>query len=151
MSDWLFLGQPVDEPPLNAVGFIYRIERLDTGRKYIGKKLLQFKRTKQVKGVKKKMGGCAADAWIEVRTTSSDAPAGIRIPSIVFSTTRVPCAIAVSADFCVIAFAFSKTVLASATLGNEAIVAAVKAAVALTTGLAFCSVGGKIAGADSGV
>lgn len=55
MSDWLFLGQPVDEPPLNAVGFIYRIERLDTGRKYIGKKLLQFKRTKQVKGVKKKM------------------------------------------------------------------------------------------------
>lgn len=55
MSDWLFNGNPVDEPPEKQVGFIYRITRLDTGRQYIGKKLLQFKRTKQVKGVKKKM------------------------------------------------------------------------------------------------
>lgn len=55
MSDWIYNGAPVGEPPAGAVGFIYRITRLDTGRQYLGKKLLQFKRTKQVKGVKKKM------------------------------------------------------------------------------------------------
>ena len=55
MSDWSLNGVTVDEPPEKAVGFIYRITRLDTGRKYIGKKLLQFRRTKQVKGVKKKV------------------------------------------------------------------------------------------------
>lgn len=54
-NDWLLNGVPVDEPPEKAVGFVYRITRLDTGRQYIGKKLLQFRRTKQVKGVKKKM------------------------------------------------------------------------------------------------
>lgn len=55
MSDWSLNGASVDELPEKAVGFIYKITRLDTGRKYIGKKLLQFRRTKQVKGVKKKM------------------------------------------------------------------------------------------------
>ena len=55
MSDWLLNGATVDEPPDKAIGFIYRIIRLDTGRQYLGKKLLQFRRTKQVKGVKKKV------------------------------------------------------------------------------------------------
>ena len=55
VSDWLLNGKPVDEPPDKAIGFLYRITRLDTGRQYLGKKLLQFRRTKQVKGVKKKM------------------------------------------------------------------------------------------------
>lgn len=54
-NPWLLNGLPVDEPPDKAIGFIYRISRLDTGRQYIGKKLLQFRRTKQVKGVKKKV------------------------------------------------------------------------------------------------
>ncbi len=54
-NEWFLNGNPVDEPPDGAVGFIYRITRLDTGRQYLGKKLLQFRRTKQVKGVKKKM------------------------------------------------------------------------------------------------
>jgi hypothetical protein len=54
-TEWLFEGNPVTEPPEGSVGFVYRITRLDTGRKYIGKKLLTFRRTKQVKGVKKKM------------------------------------------------------------------------------------------------
>lgn len=54
-QEWLLNGNPVGEPPAGAVGYIYRITRLDTGRQYLGKKLLQFSRTKQVKGVKKKM------------------------------------------------------------------------------------------------
>lgn len=54
-NEWFLNGDPVDEPPEKAIGFIYRITRLDTGRQYLGKKLLQFRRTKQFKGVKKKM------------------------------------------------------------------------------------------------
>jgi hypothetical protein len=55
LSAWVHLGVVVTEPPEGSVGFIYRITRIDTGRMYIGKKLLQFRRTKQVKGVKKKV------------------------------------------------------------------------------------------------
>lgn len=53
--DWIFNGNTDIEIPDKAVGFIYKITRLDTGRHYIGKKLLQFRRTKQVKGVKKRV------------------------------------------------------------------------------------------------
>ena len=47
-------GAPVLVPPEGAVGFVYLITRTDTGRKYIGKKLLKFARTKVLKGKKKR-------------------------------------------------------------------------------------------------
>lgn len=41
--------------PENIVGFVYEVTKLDTGQKYIGKKILKHKRTlKPLKGYKRK-------------------------------------------------------------------------------------------------
>lgn len=53
-SDWLYQGQPLVDYPIDAIGFVYIIYNLVDGRKYIGKKLLKFKKTKVVKGKKKR-------------------------------------------------------------------------------------------------
>ncbi len=56
MSEWIDNnGAVIESPPEGAVGFIYLITRNDTGRQYVGKKLLKFTRTKTVKGKKKKV------------------------------------------------------------------------------------------------
>lgn len=47
-------GTVLESPPENAVGFVYRIRRISDGKFYIGKKKLTFKRTKVVKGKKKR-------------------------------------------------------------------------------------------------
>lgn len=53
---WLYNGKEItDDDVLDYVGFVYSITNLKTGRGYIGKKLLKFSRTKQVKGKKKKI------------------------------------------------------------------------------------------------
>lgn len=53
---WLYDGKEVDESELvDYVGFVYKITNLEDDRDYIGKKLLKFKRTKKVKGKKKKV------------------------------------------------------------------------------------------------
>jgi hypothetical protein len=53
---WLYYGEPVNEDSLgDFIGFVYIITNLDSGRQYIGKKLLKFKRTKTVKGKKKRI------------------------------------------------------------------------------------------------
>lgn len=52
---WLYDEGPVDESALEEyVGFVYVITNLEDQRRYIGKKLLKFKRSKKVKGRKKK-------------------------------------------------------------------------------------------------
>src|SRR5665213_568029 len=54
--EWTFLGRPITEDMLEGqIGFVYVIENLFNNRKYIGKKLLRFSKTKQVKGKKKKI------------------------------------------------------------------------------------------------
>jgi hypothetical protein len=52
-KDWIYNGKPITEPPEGYIGFIYLIY-LPDGRKYVGKKLWSFRKTKQVKGKKKK-------------------------------------------------------------------------------------------------
>lgn len=47
--------EDIPEEHKEALGFIYLIVHIPTGRKYIGKKLLQAAGTKIVKGVKKKI------------------------------------------------------------------------------------------------
>jgi hypothetical protein len=42
---WYYNGTPVEQLPPDCVGFVYMIENLDTGRKYIGKKLARFSKT----------------------------------------------------------------------------------------------------------
>lgn len=43
---WLYQGSEISEMPDDIVGFVYIIENLVSGRKYIGKKLSKFSRTK---------------------------------------------------------------------------------------------------------
>ena len=43
---WLYKDQPVDELPEAVVGFVYLITNTTNNRKYIGKKLARFKRSK---------------------------------------------------------------------------------------------------------
>jgi len=51
---WLYKNSPLEEIPEKAYGFVYLITNNMTGRKYIGKKLFWFKKTKTVKGKKKR-------------------------------------------------------------------------------------------------
>lgn len=46
--------EPEDLDPKVTYGFVYLIENLDTGRKYVGKKFFWSMKSKQVKGKKKK-------------------------------------------------------------------------------------------------
>lgn len=53
---WLYNEKPIDEEILkDYIGFVYIIKNNEDNREYIGKKLLKFKKTKQVKGKKKKI------------------------------------------------------------------------------------------------
>ena len=52
-NDWIYNDEKIIEPPEGYIGFIYIIF-LPDGRKYIGKKLFNFKKTKTVKGKKKR-------------------------------------------------------------------------------------------------
>lgn len=55
MSDWLFQGEPVTQLPDGYVGFVYVITNLLDGRRYFGKKILHFTKTKMLKGKKKRI------------------------------------------------------------------------------------------------
>ena len=43
---WMYEGQPIDSLPVGTEGFVYLITNLQTGRKYVGKKLAQFKKSR---------------------------------------------------------------------------------------------------------
>lgn len=51
---WIHQGNEFVEPQENHYGFVYIITNQITGRRYIGKKLFWFKKTRQVKGKKKR-------------------------------------------------------------------------------------------------
>ena len=44
---WLYQGNPVEQLPEDCAGFVYQITNLITQRKYIGKKLARFRKTRQ--------------------------------------------------------------------------------------------------------
>ena len=52
---WLYNNSPLEIIPENAYGYVYLITNTITGRKYIGKKLCWFRKTKVVKGKKKRL------------------------------------------------------------------------------------------------
>jgi hypothetical protein len=52
---WTYQGQVVNELPEDCVGYVYLITNLESGRKYIGKKLSKFSKT-TYKTVKLKNG-----------------------------------------------------------------------------------------------
>lgn len=49
---WYYQGQPLTETPAKYVGFVYEIQDLSNGKKYIGKKLFWASRKKKGKRVK---------------------------------------------------------------------------------------------------
>jgi hypothetical protein len=51
---WNYFGKELTEPSHDDYGFVYEILNKETGRKYIGKKFFWSKKTKQVKGKKKR-------------------------------------------------------------------------------------------------
>jgi hypothetical protein len=51
---WEYKGEYLEEIPEGYVGMVYMITNVATNKKYIGKKIFHFTRTKQVKGKKKK-------------------------------------------------------------------------------------------------
>lgn len=67
---WLYKGSPLEEIPEGAYGFVYLITNNQTGKKYIGKKLFWFKKTKTVKGKKKRTK--AESDWKEYWSSSDD-------------------------------------------------------------------------------
>jgi len=53
--EWMYLGEHFTNPVGDYIGFVYRICNLADGRKYIGKKLFWFTKTKKVKGKNKRI------------------------------------------------------------------------------------------------
>ena len=52
---WLYDNKELEFIPEDAYGYVYLITNTATGRKYIGKKLFWFRKTKVVKGKKKRI------------------------------------------------------------------------------------------------
>lgn len=67
---WIYKGEPLLEIPETAYGFVYLITNNATGKKYIGKKLFWFKKTKTVKGKKKRIK--AESDWRDYWSSSDD-------------------------------------------------------------------------------
>ena len=61
---WTYQGKIVDEIPPGYIGFVYLITNTTNGKKYIGKKLAQFKVTKKpLKGKKNKRRSTKESDW----------------------------------------------------------------------------------------
>ena len=61
---WSYQGKLVKEIPEGIVGFVYLITNLTNGKKYIGKKLAQFKKTRPpLKGKKRKRRSTVESDW----------------------------------------------------------------------------------------
>lgn len=61
---WTYNNCPVEELPEGIVGFVYLITNLTNNKKYIGKKLAKFKRTKPpLKGKKRKRRTTVESDW----------------------------------------------------------------------------------------
>jgi hypothetical protein len=51
---WTYKGEILEDIPEGYVGMVYMITNIATNKKYIGKKIFHFTKTKQVKGKKKR-------------------------------------------------------------------------------------------------
>ena len=63
---WIYNGQTVNELPEGTAAFVYLITNLTNNRKYVGKKLAQFKKTRPpLKGKKNKRRSTVESDWRE--------------------------------------------------------------------------------------
>lgn len=72
---WLYKGQPFTAPSEKDYGFVYVITNKISGRRYIGKKLFWFKKTRQVKGKKKRY--LAESDWMDYYGSNDELKADI--------------------------------------------------------------------------
>lgn len=77
-NEWTYQENPVNPTQLeNYFGFVYIIENLLTGKKYIGKKRLKFYRTKKLKSKKRKIKVIKDSDWQEYYGSSNELLADI--------------------------------------------------------------------------
>ena len=63
-TPWTYEGKEVQQLPEGCIGFVYLITNTINGKKYIGKKLGQFKKTKPpLKGKKRKRRSTVESDW----------------------------------------------------------------------------------------
>ena len=70
---WTYLGNEITNMPEDVVGFVYLITNTTNGRKYIGKKLARFKRSRPpLKGRKNKRRYKVDSDWQDYYGSSDD-------------------------------------------------------------------------------
>ena len=70
---WTYKDEPVKELPSDVVGFVYLITNTTNGRKYIGKKLARFKRSRPpLKGRRNKRRYKVDSDWKDYYGSSDD-------------------------------------------------------------------------------
>jgi len=71
--DWTYLGKDITELPEDCVGFVYEITNTIDGRKYIGKKLAKFKRSRApLKGRRNRRRYKVESDWQDYYGSSDD-------------------------------------------------------------------------------
>ena len=76
--DWTYQNNIVNELPEDCVGFVYLITNTTNGKKYIGKKLAQFKKTRPpLKGKTRKRRTTVESDWREYWGSSEHLKADI--------------------------------------------------------------------------
>ena len=77
---WTFEGKLVDTLPAAFIGFVYLITNMTNNRKYIGKKLTQFKRSKKpLKGRTNKRRYTVESDWKDYYGSSDELTADVEL------------------------------------------------------------------------
>ncbi len=77
---WTFEGKLVDTLPADFIGFVYLITNITNNRKYIGKKLTQFKRSKKpLKGRTNKRRYTVESDWKDYYGSSDELTADVEL------------------------------------------------------------------------
>ena len=75
---WLYKNEKITDIPEKVVGFVYEITNITTGRKYIGKKLAKFKRSRPpLKGRKNKRRYLVNSDWQDYYGSSDELTADV--------------------------------------------------------------------------
>jgi hypothetical protein len=77
-NQWTFNGKKIIELPEDVVGFVYQITNTTNGRKYIGKKLARFKRSRPpLKGNRNKRRYKVDSDWQDYYGSSDELSADV--------------------------------------------------------------------------
>ena len=75
---WLYKNEKITDIPEKVVGFVYEITNIMSGRKYIGKKLAKFKRSRPpLKGRKNKRRYLVNSYWQDYYGSSDELTADV--------------------------------------------------------------------------